>query len=138
MISGDINSLIVSLDFTVNSTHQDLTSLKIWLIFLLSTACSSILISFQVAMLMVPHNLQFTRSFQLYLLGIKLSKNPHSLLYLPVTADTIHSITIWLTGQNGNELNLRGETSSERDLKNIELNKLQFTPMLVKVRISEG
>ena len=37
-ISGNIISLIVSLDVIVNSTHQDLMSLKIWLIFLLSTA----------------------------------------------------------------------------------------------------
>ena len=37
--------------------------------------------------------------------GYKIIKNPHNLLYLPITADTIHSITIWLTDQNGNELN---------------------------------
>ena len=41
-------------------------------------------------------------------------ENPHNLLYLPVTSDTIHSITIWLTDQNGNELNLRGENLSMR------------------------
>ena len=40
--------------------------------------------------------------------------SPHNLLYLPITADTIHSITIWLTDQNGNELNLRGENLSMR------------------------
>ena len=56
--------------------------------------------------------------------GIQLSKILN-LLYLPITADTIHSITIWLTDQNGNELNLGEENefvnaiSSERDLKNI-------------------
>ena len=63
-------------------------------------------------MLMVPHNPQFTRSFQMSLPGIKLSKiveNPHNLLYLPITSGTIHSITIWLADQN----------RSERDLKNI-------------------
>ena len=32
---------------------------------------------------------------------------PHNLLYLAITSDTIHSITIWLTDQNGNDLNLR-------------------------------
>ena len=30
-------------------------------------------------------------------------------VYLSITADTIHSITIWLTDQSGTELNLRGE-----------------------------
>ena len=46
--------------------------------------------------------------------GYKIIENPHNLLYLPITADTIHSITIWLTDQNGNELNLRGESLSMR------------------------
>ena len=41
--------------------------------------------------------------------GYKIIENPHNLLYLPITSDTIHSIIIWLTDQNGNELNLRGE-----------------------------
>ena len=41
--------------------------------------------------------------------GYKIIENPHSLLYLQITSDTIHSITIWLTDSNGNELNLRGE-----------------------------
>ena len=41
--------------------------------------------------------------------GYKIIENPHNLLYLPITADTIYSITIWLPVQNGNELNLRGE-----------------------------
>ena len=52
-------------------------------------------------------------------------ENPQNLLYLPITSDTIHSITIWLTDQNGNELNLTrrefvNAISSERDLKNLE------------------
>ena len=46
--------------------------------------------------------------------GYNILENPHNLLYLPITADTIHSIIIWLTDQNGNELNLRGENSSMR------------------------
>ena len=46
--------------------------------------------------------------------GYKIIENPHNLLYLPITADTIHSITIWLTDQNGNELNLQGENLSMR------------------------
>ena len=54
--------------------------------------------------------------------GYKIIENPHNLLYLPITADTIHSITIWLTDQNGNELTYEDRkfvnaTSSERDLK---------------------
>ena len=36
--------------------------------------------------------------------GYTIIENPHNLLYLPITADTIHSITIWLTDQNRNEL----------------------------------
>ena len=46
--------------------------------------------------------------------GYKIIENPHNLLYLPIASDTIHSITIWLTDQNGNELNLRGENLSMR------------------------
>ena len=65
-------------------------------------------------MLIVPHNPQFTRSFQMSLPAIKIIKNSHNLLYLPITLDAIYSITIWLTGQNGNELNLRGENLSMR------------------------
>ena len=44
--------------------------------------------------------------------GYKIIENPRNLLYLPITSDTIHSITIWLTDQNGSELNLRGENLS--------------------------
>ena len=46
--------------------------------------------------------------------GYKIIENPHNLLYLSITSDTIHSITIWLTDQNGNELNLLGENLSMR------------------------
>ena len=46
--------------------------------------------------------------------GYKIIENPYNLLYLPITADTIHSITIWLTDQNGNELNLRRKNLSIR------------------------
>ena len=46
--------------------------------------------------------------------GYKIIENPHNLLYLPITSDTIHSITIWQTDQNGNGLNLRGENLSMR------------------------
>ena len=46
--------------------------------------------------------------------GYKIIENPHNLLYIPIPSDTIHSITIWLNDQNGNELNLRGEKLSMR------------------------
>ena len=44
----------------------------------------------------------------------KIIENPHNLLYLSIASDTIHSITVWLTDQNGNALNLRGENLSMR------------------------
>ena len=46
--------------------------------------------------------------------GYNIIENPHNLLYLPKNSDMIRSITIWLTDQNGNELNLRGENLSMR------------------------
>ena len=46
--------------------------------------------------------------------GYQIIENRHNLLYLPITSDTIHSITVWLTDQNGNELNIRGENLSMR------------------------
>ena len=52
--------------------------------------------------------------------GYTIIENPHNLLYLPLNANTINSITIWLTDQNGNELNLQGEKAMRfhlRDLK---------------------
>ena len=64
-------------------------------------------------MLLVPHKLQFTRSFQMSF-WYKIIENPQKLLYLPIISDTIHSITIWLTDQNGNELILQGEKWSLR------------------------
>ena len=44
--------------------------------------------------------------------GYDIIENPQNLLYLPITSDTVHSIAIWLTDQNGNEINLRGENLS--------------------------
>ena len=55
--------------------------------------------------------------------GYKTITNAHNLLYLPITSDTIHSIIIWQTDQNGNELNLRGENWSMRfHLRDIKKN----------------
>ena len=57
----------------------------------------------------------------------KIIENPHNLLYLPITSHTIHSITIWLTDQNGNELKLRGKNLSMRfHLREIKQNILSF------------
>ena len=45
----------------------------------------------------------------------RIIENSQNLLYLPIIiSDIIHSITIWLTDQNGNELNLRGENLTMR------------------------
>ena len=46
--------------------------------------------------------------------GYKIIENPHNLLYLPITSDAIHSISVWLTDQIGNELNLQEENLSLR------------------------
>ena len=46
--------------------------------------------------------------------GYNIIENPHSLLYLAITSDTIHSIAIWLTDLNENDLNSRGENLSMR------------------------
>ena len=37
--------------------------------------------------------------------GYKIIENSHNLLYLSITSDAIHSITIWLIDQNGDKLN---------------------------------
>ena len=60
-------------------------------------------------------------------LGYKIIENPHNLIYLPITSDTIHSISIWLTDLNENELNRRGENLSMRfHLREILKNILSF------------
>ena len=61
--------------------------------------------------------------------GYKIIENPHNLIYLPITSDTIHSITIWLTDENnGNELNILGENLSMRfHLREIQKNILSFS-----------
>ena len=59
--------------------------------------------------------------------GYWIIENPNNLLYLPITAYAIHSITIWLTDQNGNELKLRWENLSMRfHLREIWKNILSF------------
>ena len=74
--------------------------------------------------------------------GYKIIENPHNLLCLPITSDTIHSISIWLTDQNGNDLNLRGENLSMRfHLREIlkiscVLKMIHYTN--IKMQISEG
>ena len=59
--------------------------------------------------------------------GYKITENPHNILYLPISSNTMHSMTIWLTDQNGNELNLRGENLAMRfDLRDIFKKYLEF------------
>ena len=68
--------------------------------------------------------------------GYKIIENPRNLVYLPITSDTMHGITIWLTDQNGNELNLRGENLSMRFHLREIFKMTHYTN--VKVPISEG
>ena len=68
------NSINSFLGFDSKHYSTEFHESKIWLIFLLSTAYSSISILFQVVTLMVPHNPKFTRSFQMSLPGITFSK----------------------------------------------------------------
>ena len=46
--------------------------------------------------------------------GYKIVESPINLVYLPITLDTIHSLETAITDQNGNQLNLRGETLTMR------------------------
>ena len=106
-----INSL---LGFHSNSTHQEFTSLKnmVNILTINSIKVNIDLISGSyVSCSTQPTIYSF---FPNVSLGYKIIENSHNLLYLPITADTIRSITIWLTDQNGNELNLRGENLSMR------------------------
>ena len=41
--------------------------------------------------------------------GLKILEAPHNLIYLPVTVDVISSLSVWLTDQDGEHLDLRGE-----------------------------
>ena len=57
-------------------------------------------------------------------LGNNIIKNPRNLLYLTITSDTIHSITIWLRDHNRKRASLTrrefiNAISSESDFKNI-------------------
>ena len=58
---------------------------------------NSILVNIDIisgSYVMVPQNPPFTRFFQMSYPGIKYSKIRYNLLYLRITSDTIHSITI--------------------------------------------
>ena len=41
--------------------------------------------------------------------GQKILEAPHNLIYLPVTVDVISTLAVWLTDQDGEHLDLRGE-----------------------------
>ena len=41
--------------------------------------------------------------------GQKILESPHNLIYFPVTVDVISTLSVWLTGQHGKLLDLRGE-----------------------------
>ena len=40
--------------------------------------------------------------------GQKILEAPHNLIYLPVTVDVISTLSVWLTDQDGEHLDLRG------------------------------
>ena len=48
--------------------------------------------------------------------GQKILKAPHNLIYLPVTVDVISTLSVWLTDQDGDHLDLRGEKLNIRHL----------------------
>ena len=41
--------------------------------------------------------------------GLKILEAPHILIYLPVTVDVISTLSVWLTDQDGEHLDLGGE-----------------------------
>ena len=41
--------------------------------------------------------------------GQKILEAPHNLIYLPVTVDVISTLSVWLTDQDGEHLDLRGK-----------------------------
>ena len=46
--------------------------------------------------------------------GKKIVETAHNLIYLPITTDRIYNINIWLTDQEGKQLDLRSETINIR------------------------
>ena len=59
--------------------------------------------------------------------GYKIIETPVNLVYLPITLDTINSITVWLTDQNWKQFNLQGYNLSIRfHLRKIKKNILLF------------
>ena len=85
--------------------------------------------------------------------GHKIVESPINLVYLPITLDTIHSLETSITDQDGNQLNLRGETLTMRfhirkvlkNLRQYKMNRYESeirgrVPRYVnvKVNISEG
>ena len=46
--------------------------------------------------------------------GQKSLEAPHNLIYLPVAVDVISTLSVWLTNQDGEHLNLREEKLTMR------------------------
>ena len=46
--------------------------------------------------------------------GYKIVEKPHSVVFLPITVPTLDHIRIWLTDQDQNLINQRGETVTIR------------------------
>ena len=74
--------------------------------------------------------------------GYKIVESPINLVCLPITLDTIHSLETSITDQDGNQLNLRGETLTMRfHIRKVKKNLRQYKMnryVNVKVNISEG
>ena len=46
--------------------------------------------------------------------GQKILEAPHNFIYLPVTVDVISTLSVWLTDEDGEHLDLRGEKLAKR------------------------
>ena len=122
------------LEFHSKLTHQDLTSLKRVNILTIN----SILVNIDIISGSYVNGSTQPTTYSIFpnvSPGYKIIENPQNLLYLPISSDTIHSITIWPTDQNGNEFNLREENLSMRfHLREIWqiswVKKIQITPVL--------
>lgn len=65
--------------------------------------------------------------------GFKLNEKPNPLIYYPVNRSTIDSIRVWLTDQNNNPIDLRGERITVR----LQIRKVNNIKQSVKQAIKE-